>query len=152
MAFGFSAKLSSDDLERDEREIGRVGDRALMPRASCHAIELEAIDARDRRAATLGEASDGVDLRAAVPHEVDLLELVAVDADRLANGLESRDQPHALALPLRAAACLPARTPAMALAIARAAASGSSASRIGRPTTTQSAPSAIACSGVATRF
>ena len=139
------------DLERDQRQVGRVRDRALMPRASCHAIELEAIDARHRRAAALCEARDRIDLRAALPHEVDLLELVAVDTDRLANRLESRDQPHALALAFHH--CLPAcATPAIALAIARAAASGSSASRMGRPTTTQSAPSAIACSGVATRF
>ena len=86
-----------DHLEGHEREIGGIGDRALMPCAPRHAIELEAIDARHRGAASLGEAGDGVDLWAALPHEVDLPELVAVNTDRFANRLEPSDQPHARA-------------------------------------------------------
>jgi hypothetical protein len=133
-------QLLGEDLDGHESEVRREGDRTLVPRALRGAIELAAGHPRDLSAAALRESRDGVDLRSTFVLDEDTLEPLAVHADRLAHGLEPGDHAtHARARPIESA-------------IIRAAARRSFASRMGRPTTTQLAPFAMASSGVATRF
>ena len=100
-------------------------------------IEVRARGPLDAGPVIAGEAREGLELGGVVRRfDQDALELCPVRPDGLAHRLEPGDEAcRQPALPPRAP-----RAWATSLARARAAASGSTASRMGRPTTIQLAP------------
>ncbi len=137
-------------MQGDQPELGREGEGALVVHAVRESIELRARRPLDLGSVVAGEARERLELRS-VPGRLDqhALELGPVSADGLAHRLEARDQAQGHA---PSEDVIPARACSTSAAMARAAASGSAASRMGRPTTIQLAPAAMASRAVIVRF
>src|SRR4051794_29559159 len=115
--------------ERQEFELGHHRHRSLMANTARAVIELGAGCAHHRGALIAREPHQRFELRLIAFFDDDSFDLCAVGPHGLAHGLQTHNEAH--------------ETYAISAAIARAAAAGSAASRIGRPTTMKSAPSAM---------
>src|ERR1700722_7274972 len=139
-------RVHGQRVERLEAQAWGEGQRALMANAARESVELRARGPLDTRAVIVCEASQGLELRrlfASARFDEDSLESLSVGTDGLAHGLNARDE-------TTAQPAFPAA--ATSSAMRRAAASGSAASRMGRPTTTHVAPARMASPAVIVRF
>src|SRR5262249_4768451 len=128
-----------EDVDFDKAEIGCVSNRALMSSAFRRAIEIRARDPLDRRSAIAGEPCDGLDLWAATRFHEHALESIPMHPNRFPDGLKPGNESCHRAIG-SASRCRAFRARMLASAMSRAAATRSTASRIGLPITIQSAP------------
>src|SRR5262249_51662760 len=81
-------EISREIIDRDDRQIWRERDRALVTGTLRKAIELAPWDVSDRCSTICGKALNGFDLWTSPLLDENPLEAVSVHADRLADRLE----------------------------------------------------------------